>query len=92
MVSLKSLSLIFPEIWLLFQDREGQALRDPMPHSLRGALRRQGWGGRHDQEPGKCRRRRPRGALQEYLDVRRMKERLEKSKCCQIYLYEDYLI
>ena len=75
-------------IWF-FQDCEGQAVRDHVPHSLRGAVRGQGRRDRHDQEPRRGARRHPRGALQEYLDVRlMMTERpacwLEKSKCCQI--------
>ena len=56
---------------LFFQDGEGQAVRGPVPHPVRGAVRRQGRGGGHDQEPRRGRRRHTRGALQEYLDVRK---------------------
>ena len=57
---------------IILQDEERQAVRGSVPHALHRAAGRPGerLRRRHDQEPRRGPRRRPRGTLQEDLDVR----------------------
>ena len=67
---------------IIFQDKERQAVRGSVSHALHRADGRQGerLRGRHDQEPRRGPRRRPRGPLQEDLDVRAVETGSKMSK------------